>query len=279
MPRSARAWPMRTARSGSSPSLIPSSGRTYPSAAVARCLRRAEIDDRLVEAPQRAVMADADDGRPPFGLAQQAVERRLAGLVERRGRLVEKHDLRARQQHAGKAERCCSPPDRRCAQLPSSSRWSARWASPTACSAGSAPRRRCGVAAAGIDERVGQRAERQIRPLRQEQHRAVADPDAPRPNGHSPAIARSSVLLPEPVGPVISTGSPRPGAKRDIRAAALAVGQVEIERPDLDPVAAALDARSAAAPCCSAAIVVDPAAGSRKAARPPPGTRRSRCSW
>src|SRR5579884_2385323 len=33
----------------------------------------AEIDDRVVEPPQRAVMPDADDRRPPFGFAQHAV--------------------------------------------------------------------------------------------------------------------------------------------------------------------------------------------------------------
>src|SRR4030081_1542934 len=35
----------------------------------------AEIDDRLVEALQRAVMADADDRRVPIGFAHQPVER------------------------------------------------------------------------------------------------------------------------------------------------------------------------------------------------------------
>src|SRR6266851_4136880 len=35
-------------------------------------------------------MADADDGRMPWQVAQHAVERRLAILVERRRRLVEK---------------------------------------------------------------------------------------------------------------------------------------------------------------------------------------------
>src|SRR5436190_21781292 len=34
----------------------------------------AEIDDRLVEAPQGAVVTDADDSRVPIGLAQQPVQ-------------------------------------------------------------------------------------------------------------------------------------------------------------------------------------------------------------
>src|SRR5690349_2823749 len=63
-----------------------------------------QVDDRLVEAAQRAAVADADDGWTPFRLAQHAVERCLCGLVERRGRLVEKHGLRPHQQHAGKTD-------------------------------------------------------------------------------------------------------------------------------------------------------------------------------
>src|SRR5690349_2603549 len=63
-----------------------------------------EIDYRLVEAPQRAVMADADDGRAPFRLAQQPIELRLRRLLQRGGRLVEKHDIGPHQQHAGEAE-------------------------------------------------------------------------------------------------------------------------------------------------------------------------------
>src|SRR5579862_5541397 len=63
-----------------------------------------EIDDQLVEPPQRAVMADADDGRLPLGFAQQPVEHGFGGFVERRGRLVEEDDLGARQQDAGKPD-------------------------------------------------------------------------------------------------------------------------------------------------------------------------------
>ena len=65
---------------------------------------RGEIDDRIVETPQGAVMADADDRRPPRRFAQQPVERHLRRLVERRGRLVEKDDLRAGQQNPGEGE-------------------------------------------------------------------------------------------------------------------------------------------------------------------------------
>src|SRR5437764_10580723 len=64
----------------------------------------AEVDHRFVEAPQCAVVADADDRRMPVGFAHQPVERRLRRLVERRGRLVEKHDRRAHQEDAGKAD-------------------------------------------------------------------------------------------------------------------------------------------------------------------------------
>src|SRR5207249_7755623 len=64
----------------------------------------AEIDDRFVEALQRAVVADADDGRVPIGFAQQPIERRLGRLVESRGRLVEKHDLGPYEQDPGKTE-------------------------------------------------------------------------------------------------------------------------------------------------------------------------------
>ena len=44
-----------------------------PSRGGARDRRLREIDDRVVEAPQRAVMTDADDRRPPGRFAQQAI--------------------------------------------------------------------------------------------------------------------------------------------------------------------------------------------------------------
>ena len=61
-----------------------------------------------------------------------------------------------------------------------------------------------------VGDGVAQRADRDVRPLRQEQHARVgaARGSAPCPNGQIPARARKSVLLPLPVGPVISTRSP-----------------------------------------------------------------------
>src|SRR3982751_4992204 len=66
--------------------------------------RAPEIDDRLVEAPQGAVMADADDRRMPIGLAQQPGERGFGGPGARRGRFVEENDFRAHEQDARKAK-------------------------------------------------------------------------------------------------------------------------------------------------------------------------------
>ena len=63
----------------------------------------------------------------------------------------------------------------------------------------------------------------------------------PRPNGHSPAIARSSVLLPSPEAPVISSGLPGLRRQRDVRAQHSPVRQIEIERVDLDTAAATFD--------------------------------------
>ena len=63
-----------------------------------------KIDDRIVEAMQRPVMTDADDRRPPRSLSQQPVERHFRRLVESRGRLVEKDDFRAGQQHSGEGQ-------------------------------------------------------------------------------------------------------------------------------------------------------------------------------
>jgi pimeloyl-ACP methyl ester carboxylesterase len=66
--------------------------------------RLAQIDDGLVEAAQCGAVADADHGRTPLGLAQQAIELCLGGLVERRGCLVEKYDRRPHQQDACEAD-------------------------------------------------------------------------------------------------------------------------------------------------------------------------------
>src|SRR6266568_1953436 len=49
-------------------------------------------------------MADSDDGRMPGQVAQHAVERRLAILVERRRRLVEKDDGGLGEQHPREGE-------------------------------------------------------------------------------------------------------------------------------------------------------------------------------
>src|SRR5690348_16454847 len=57
-----------------------------------------------MERAQRAAMADADDGRPPRRLLQQAIELRLALFVERRRRLVEEDRLRLGEQHARDGE-------------------------------------------------------------------------------------------------------------------------------------------------------------------------------
>src|SRR5207244_11749291 len=63
-----------------------------------------EIDDAVVEAAQGRAMADADDGRMPGQVAQHAIERRLAILVERRRRLVEKDDGGLGEQHPREGE-------------------------------------------------------------------------------------------------------------------------------------------------------------------------------
>ena len=66
-----------------------------------------------------------------------------------------------------------------------------------------------------IDDGVAQRADRDVGPLRQEHHARPrrASGSAPSPNGQMPAMARNSVDLPEPEGPVTSALSP--GRKRE----------------------------------------------------------------
>src|SRR5689334_884261 len=57
-----------------------------------------------MELRQGAAVADADDGRVPWQIAEQPVERRLAGLVERGRRLVEEDDGRLGEEHARDGE-------------------------------------------------------------------------------------------------------------------------------------------------------------------------------
>src|SRR5437763_1138804 len=137
----------------------------------------AEIDDRLVETLQRAVMPDADDRRVPIGFAHEPIERRLGGFVERRSRLVEKHNVRPRQQDAGKAEPLLlaagetQGPIALLIELIDQIGQADGTQRPLQLGA---PRLMIEL---GIGDRVGQGAERQIGPLRQEQRMPVADPD------------------------------------------------------------------------------------------------------
>ena len=65
---------------------------------------------------QRAVVANADDRRPPGSLSQQPVERHFRCLVESRGRLVEKDDFRAGEEHPGESDALLLP-DRQALRL------------------------------------------------------------------------------------------------------------------------------------------------------------------
>src|ERR1043166_9019178 len=139
--------------------------------------RAPEIDDRLVEAPQGAVMADADDRRMPIGFAQQPVERGFGGLVERRGRFVEENDLRAHEQDARKAKPLLLAAGEALRPIAVDIELVDQISEPDSA------QRRFELGAArlmiglGIGDRIAQRAERQIRPLRQEQRMPVADPN------------------------------------------------------------------------------------------------------
>ena len=68
-----------------------------------------KIDDLVVKPLQRAVMTDADDRRPPGCLTQQPIERHFRRLVESRGRLVEKDDFRAGEEHPSKSDALLLP--------------------------------------------------------------------------------------------------------------------------------------------------------------------------
>ncbi len=55
---------------------------------------------------------------------------------------------------------------------------------------------------------MSKRRDREIRPLRQHHHLRIRGHDTwPDPNGQIPAMARNSVDLPEPDGPLTSTRS------------------------------------------------------------------------
>ena len=62
-----------------------------------------------------------------------------------------------------------------------------------------------------IAHHVPERADRQVGPLRQKEDSGAAGAAriSPRPNGQMPAMARKSVLFPEPEAPPSSTVSPR----------------------------------------------------------------------
>ena len=123
-------------------------------------------------------MADADDRRVPIRFAQQPVERGFGRLVERRGRLVKKDDLRPHEQDPRKAEPlllAAREPLRPIAvdvelvdQISEPDRAQRRFEL-------GAPRLVIGL---GIGDCIAQGAERQIGPLRQEQRFAAADPHA-----------------------------------------------------------------------------------------------------
>src|SRR6202034_3546123 len=61
-------------------------------------------DMAVVKCLERAAMTDRDRGRRLELVGKQAIERRLGGLVERSGGLVEEKVLRLGQQRAGDAE-------------------------------------------------------------------------------------------------------------------------------------------------------------------------------
>src|SRR3982074_2287279 len=61
-------------------------------------------DVALVEDLERGAMADRDDGGCRQFLLEQTIQRRLGGLIQRRGRLVEEQILRPMQQRAREPE-------------------------------------------------------------------------------------------------------------------------------------------------------------------------------
>src|ERR1700744_592321 len=63
-----------------------------------------DVQDLIVETAQRAAMTDADDGWPPWGGTQQAVEPGFADLVQGRGGLVQKKQGRFDEQNPGKSQ-------------------------------------------------------------------------------------------------------------------------------------------------------------------------------
>ena len=80
------------------------------------------------------------------------------------------------------ASRCCSPPDSSCAQFSSRARSPARCARPTAVSASRAASSLIARRVLRISDRVLERADRQVGPLRQEQQlRALRQRDLPLP--------------------------------------------------------------------------------------------------
>ena len=164
------------------------------------------------------------------------VERVLHALVERGGGLVEEDHVGRRSRMRANPRRCCSPGES-VVTSPISSRWSARWPSWTsaqhlpACVVGRAPTAPgrparcagCPAARRAAGSRRGRGAER--------------PGDDPAAYGHSPARLRSSVVLPLPDGPLISSESPAAQGEVQVVDQRLAVGQAHVEVADLEPAA------------------------------------------
>ena len=127
-----------------------------------------------MEGLQRRAMTDRDDGGGRQFLLEQAVERRLRGFIERRGRLIEEQILRLVQQRAGESRGAAARRARASGSsaLPRSS-CEASWGNPTAISASLTWSEPIGAGFRRIDDRGLQRADRKIRPLRQHHQRGV----------------------------------------------------------------------------------------------------------
>ena len=164
-----------------------------------------------MERRERRAVADRHDGRFRQALLEQPVERRLRRLVERGGGLVEEQEIGRLQEGARDAEalllaerqhavpvRLLVEPLRQGGQADGADRLREPLAV-VACRAPpdrSPPRPACPTGKYGRCGSIISCA-------------SFGTTTRPEPNGQMPAIARNSVDLPEPDGPVTSTGSPR----------------------------------------------------------------------
>ena len=146
-----------------------------------------EREEAAVELHQARAVADRDGRRIREPLEQQAVELRLRGLVERAGRLVEEQPVGFLQQRARNRQPLLLAAGQLVAPLGGRVELLAQRGKSHRVDHLVDLRMREGFFRPGISQRAAQRAERQVRPLRQHQHvrplgdadRAVAErPDA-----------------------------------------------------------------------------------------------------